>query len=299
MKRSYGLVALAALWATSPARAEDDDFAPIPSKAAPKPAAKPAPKAAVKVAPKAAAKTKAPKADDDDFAPVAKAQLAVKLTSPIAGARLFIDDDEVGPLPQGVLQMAPGAHSVVVKRAGYATFVKKVSLVPGKPVEVAVTLEARAAVLSVTSNIAGAEIVVNGRTMGRTPLGDIEVAPGEVELTVRKEALESTQKITVYAGREYPIDVRLAEGASAVATVAPVGVNPAAVSTPSATVQAAPDSPLYTKWWLWAGVGAVVVAGVVTTVAVAAAPAPRLLDEACKQNSCSTIITGPSGVLAF
>src|SRR5581483_4646648 len=87
---------LCAALASGAALAQDDDLPALPTgKPKPKP-----PTARPKAKPPAA-KPKTPVVDDDLPAlPAAKGEVIVKLAPPIKGAKLSIDDREIGPLPQ-------------------------------------------------------------------------------------------------------------------------------------------------------------------------------------------------------
>src|SRR5262249_39660490 len=127
------------------AYAQDDDLPALPTG---KPKVKAPPRAKPKVHPKA------PVGDDDLPAlPAAKGELIVKLLNPVKGAKLFVDDKEVGTLPLSPQAVTAGEHSVSVRRAGYATFTKKLSVVGNKANDVVINLEATSAVLTVSSDV--------------------------------------------------------------------------------------------------------------------------------------------------
>lgn len=298
----HGLVlALACVFSTA-AMAQDDDelapLAPIKKKDAPKkPAAKPPTKPA-----KPPPTAKKPKPVEDDLTPIApvisKGDIVVKVAGGLTGAVLSIDGKEIGVLPLSPQSVSTGEHTVAVKRMGYAQFVKKVTVAPAKAVEIEAKLTAVAAVLSVTSDVSDAQVLINGRSIGTAPITDYEVPAGPVELSVIKEGFkEDRQKLTLVAGREYPIVVKFNPGASKTlaATDKPIETTlvPNVSDQPPITVTQGPkDTPIYGRWYFWAGVAAVVTGAVVGGVAIgnaAQGKIPRTEDQICNGNCAGCI----------
>jgi hypothetical protein len=274
---------------------DDDDLAPLaPLKGKPKP--KPA-----KPAAKPKAKPAKPVIADDELAPIApiaaKGDLLVKVAANLAGSMLSIDGKEVGALPLAPQNIPSGEHTVTVKRPGYAVFVKKVQIPGGRSVEVEAKLTAVAAVLTVTSDVAGAQVLLNGRSIGVAPLTELEVPPGPAEIAVIKEGFrEETQKINFVVGKEYPISVKFNVAPPLVAaTDRPVntsltpGLNS---STPVTGVSVAPAEPITSKWYFWAGIAAavVVVAGVSVGVGVASQKPKLKESDICGSTGCVACI---------
>lgn len=281
--------------------AQDDDelapLAPLPKKPAPKPKAKPKPKPA----PKPAVKPKAEKPDDDlaPIAPIAKTgDLVVKVAGGVTRAVLSIDGKEVGQLPLAPQTVSAGDHTVTVKRAGYAQFVKKVAVPGGKQTEVEAKLAAVSAVISVKSDVDDAQVLINGRLIGTAPVVDYEFPPGPVTISVIKEGFkEDKQKLTLVAGRDYPIKVKF-KPAQVAAADRPVEatLTPLVETTPTPPIEVRKgpqETPIYQRWYFWAGVGAVVVAAAAgTAIAVGASNAQpaRLTDEQICGTKCDGCI---------
>lgn len=247
-----------------PALAQDDDLPALP-------AAKPKPKPN-KPKPRPKPKHAQPVADDDLPAlPAQKGDLVVRLASPMKGAKLTIDDKEIGPLPQGAQSLTAGEHTVTVRRLGFAPFSKKVTVAPNKGNEVVVTLEPSAAVLTVSSDVAGAQVFINNRLAGTAPLIELEVPPGNVDIAVKKDGYhDGSQTLNARAGRDYPIEVKL--GAPITSTVVatrddtPVARDLSPIPSQNeppitGTETQLDDAPVYQKWWFWTAV--VVVVGAV------------------------------------
>lgn len=274
---------------------DDDDLAPLAPLGKPKPRPKPKPK------PVPAKPKPRPAVVEDDLAPIApiaaKGDLVVKVAANLAGSILSVDGREVGALPLPPQNIPSGEHTITVKRPGFAAFVKKVQIPGGKSVEVEAKLTAVAAVLTVTSDVPGAQVLLNGRSIGIVPLTELEVPPGPAEIAVIKEGFrEETQKINFVVGKEYPIVVKfnLAPDTTLTASDRPVDTRltpDIGTSTPVTGVAVAPSEPITSKWYFWTGIAAAVVAvGVGVGVGVAAAPVPLTEKAICGNAGCDGCI---------
>lgn len=346
LRRLAPLAMVALLAAPSAFAQSDDDFlAPLtdskPSaskskkttKVPPKKrtATKPPPKKPVK---KATAKKgagsknpvaeQAPAAEDDALAPLvaAKTELLVKLGGAVKGARLSIDNQDVGPLPVPAQEIEPGEHTIVVKRPGYSEFNRRITVEAGRVNEVVATLEAVAGVVAVNVDVPGASIVIDGESRGVAPLTGVLLKPGSHVIEARRDGFEAEPKtIGVRAGRDYSVDFHMRPSAGGPKTpVASVDRPSTPVLTPkvqptqpqveepdSAAVALAPDmethdaveqsTPLTKRWYFWAGVGAVVAGAVVGTVAMTQnSPAkPLTLEDVCGAGGCDGQINAPTG----
>lgn len=303
---------------TSSFAQDDDDLAPLAPKK-PKPAAKP--KVAPKPKPPPVTTKPKPPDDDDDLAPLAasKGDVVVKLAQGLSNAILSIDGKDVGPLPVGPQTLPTGEHQVKVRRLGYADFVKKVTVAGGKSVEVDAKLQAINAIVSVTSDVPDAQVFVNNRLVGTAPLSDLELPAGQTEIAVRKDGFkDDKQRINLIAGKDYPIVVKFNPGTTSTvvaATDRPVDTKLTPDDTTNVTgpgvSTTVDETPIYGRWYFWAGVAAVAVgAAVVTGVVVNNNQPPQRIDEktVCAVNGgrCDicvgfqcTAAGLPSGVLNF
>jgi hypothetical protein len=283
--------------------AQDDDlFVPFdPGKE--KPAPKSKPKATKKRPAKKPVTSKKPapvaSPEDDLFVPIpaAKTELLVKLLGGVKGARLFLDNKDMGVLPVAALPVEPGEHTLVVRRPGFAEFTRRITVEAGKSREVSVALDAVAGVVSVSADVPGAHVSVNGQPRGQVPLTGLELKPGSHEIVVSREGfLPEVNKLAIRAGRDYTIDAHLTP--NAVASVdrpertEPPSIIPNPPSAmdpvvPSLTERQQPevseDRPWFKRWYVWAGVGAVVAAAAAGTVVATQGGAAKPLtpDQVC------------------
>jgi hypothetical protein len=162
---------------------------PAPAAAAPVAA----PAAAAPVAAPHAAPVAAPRA-----APVATPSVSPKSAElvPLAiaadpGAQIILDGQRVGHTPL-VLKVPKGAHAVELQRPRYQTAHLDVDA-PGRAVA---HLERPRATLHVTSNVADAEVFVDGESVGRAPLS--AQVSGYERCVVEVRAGQRTWKKKVY-----------------------------------------------------------------------------------------------------
>ncbi|QRN99759.1 PEGA domain-containing protein [Archangium violaceum] len=312
LRRAF-LIALVLSFAAPPAFAQDlsDDLAPLaplqPSKGKGK-AKKTRPPKATK-APKKGAKSQpvaepapAPVQDSEILAPlIRKTELAVKMTGVVRGARLFIDDKEIGSIPKGPIEVTPGEHTVAVRRGGYRDFSRRVTAKEGELTEVSVMLEAVTGFVSVKADVEGARVLIDGEDKGAAPLEGVMLSAGSHEIVVQRDGYRpETQRIAVRAGKEYNVDVNLRplvaadEPRNPVLTPGPTETSPLTQEVPEVST----DTPLTKRWYFWAGVGAVVIGATVGTL-VATQPKPLDPNTVClPAASCDAVINGPSGASA-
>ncbi|MBI4510105.1 MAG: PEGA domain-containing protein [Deltaproteobacteria bacterium] len=124
----------------------------------------------------------------------------VKIVSPVPEARVFIDGASVGTVPVEK-DLPAGEHFVVVEQQGYAKFEQKVSVEAGR--ELPITAELLAVgTLRFLSNLEGAEVVVDGIPVGKTPMVREDVEVGDHVVRIRKEGFHAfEQTVRVEGGK--------------------------------------------------------------------------------------------------
>jgi hypothetical protein len=140
--------------------------------------------------------------------------------------------------------------------------------------------------LQLTCTHEGAAVTIDGRPRGETPaVSTVFLAPGAHTVRVTKDGFQpAEEQVELAAGKKKPLVVSLRPVASAAAIVPPPPevLPPALSAPPSSALPAAEvgarapgdastraeDRPFYTRWWFFTGVGAAVVAGVVTAVVI-------------------------------
>jgi len=246
-----------ALTVSPPALAQrggEDELAPL----APSPGKRRSP-AAKKAARKGAAR--------DPLSPLARTQLVVKLPAGTQGAFLFIDDREIGALPRPRVELSPGEHWVVVKRPGYADFARTVSVRVGQTLELPVAFELSTGTLSISVEPEGAQVFIDGRSVGTAPVSGLVLSPGAYQVRVVREGFaERTTSASVRPGLDEAVTVRLLPLMPPMPTprAAAAGLPPAVLDD-----QVKTSRPWHSRWYVWTAIGAAVAGGVVTSVLLA------------------------------
>lgn len=166
-------------------------------------------------------------------------------------AKVILDGKEVGPTPYEA-QIDIGTHQVEVRGAdGERRLERRVTLRPGARVELEARPGPKAAALRVASRPPGAEVLVDGRAVGQTPL-ERPLPLGAHRLALRLEGY-----------RVHEQDVRINEGGAEVSAT----LEPLVAATPPPLPAAQPRRRLWT--WIATG-GAVALAAVGVGFAVSA-----------------------------
>jgi hypothetical protein len=163
------------------------------------------------------------------------------------GAEIYIDDVKVGVVPfEDPVDVAPGvAHTLRVQKRGFAPFVETFTLTAGAEREIEADLVPSGGVLRIQCNVLRAQVLLDGKPIGRTPF-DGDIPPGKHTLEVVSAGyLRDAQPIEVKPGAELALDVKLAP------------VPPPRVEK---------DDTVLGKWWFWTAIGAAVVGGVTAGV---------------------------------
>ena len=138
----------------------------------------------------------------------------VTLDTQVQGAVVEVDDVQVGKTPLGApLRMPVGTHRISVVAAGFHPFRTEVTVAGGetRPVRVElVPTESRVAKVSVTSQLLDAEVLVDGKPKGRTPLtAELVLEPGTHLISLRRDGYHTADaQVTLVEGstRELRLD---------------------------------------------------------------------------------------------
>ncbi len=227
----------------------------------------------------------------DPLSPLARTRIWVKVPHGTKGATLFIDDRDLGTLPVPKLDLPAGDHLVVVKRPGFLDFTRQISLPAGQTLEVPVTFEPSPGTLSVFADVEGAQVTINGRSIGTTPVSGLVLPPGPQELRVTREGYQDVVlRLTVHAGRDEPVVVKMAPLSSPPLPSlreAPAG---SLLNGGEVRGRMKASKPWYSRWYVWTAVGAVVAGGVVTSL---------VLLRPGKESPERVLGTPPDGTLNF
>jgi len=116
------------------------------------------------------------------------------------GAQLYLNGRFVGSTPVTV-RVTPGRQDVELRLAGYETYRTSVNVNPGQTVNINATLERTrpsTGTLVVNSSPQGAQVYVDGRFVGNTPLS-IGINPGRADIEVRLDGYDTFRTSVVIA----------------------------------------------------------------------------------------------------
>ncbi|WP_437585562.1 PEGA domain-containing protein [Sorangium sp. So ce1000] len=108
--------------------------------------------------------------------PDARLRTRINVTSPTAGARVSIDRGAPVDVPL-MAEVEPGKHRIKITADGYVDEEREVVAIEGDVVGIDRELRERPAILQVKAPV-GAQVTLDGRLVGTTPLPPIQVAPG-------------------------------------------------------------------------------------------------------------------------
>ena len=142
-------------------------------------------------------------------AAVTQAQLSVN-SSP-EGAEVSFDGSALCQTPCTLTGIAPGQHSVTASKAGFVQSSRTLSLESGANASVSLQLSQLTAIVSVSSNPAGAAIVIDGKDTGKlTPSQIVLDKPGKHAITIRRYGyLDSSSNLTVELGQTSALNLDL------------------------------------------------------------------------------------------
>lgn len=137
----------------------------------------------------------------------------IKIVSPLPGAQVFIDGADAGKVPIET-QLSAGEHFIVVEAQGMPKFERKIVVEAGK--DQTITADPKpVGGLRFLANVEGAEVVIDGELVGRTPLVKQDVPIGDHIVTVRAEGYgDYEMPVKVEGGKLFIVNAELAKRAT-------------------------------------------------------------------------------------
>ncbi len=115
-------------------------------------------------------------------APLAPSETRLMVSTPTKGAEVWVDGHKASELPL-IDVVTPGKHSLRVSAPGYFDETRELTTVQGGLVAVDVALRERPATLTIVAP-RGAEVSVDGRPQGSTPVAPLELPSGVHTVTL-------------------------------------------------------------------------------------------------------------------
>lgn len=178
---------------------------------------------------------------EETVAEARKKVATLTLTSNVTGARVLVRKKEIGTTPLRAVRLLAGEADLEILSDTHEPLARKLTLQGGESMTLELNLTPRkqaGGLLIVRSPVPGARVLVDGRPLGGAP-AEVQLDPGEHRVSLLAEGHKDTSlAVVIAAGERRELDVDLEKKAR-----------------PS-------------RWWLWAGAGAILVAGVALTVAL-------------------------------
>ena len=146
-------------------------------------------------------------------APVTRAagRGGLEISASLPGATVSLDGRVLGPAPQSFPELPAGPHRVRVELAGYEAWEQDAHVVPGVTTRLHARLAREPGRVRVESDVAGADVFVDRKFVGKAPLELPELAPGPHQINVSVEGYEGyAETIDVVPGRR-TVSVRFKE----------------------------------------------------------------------------------------
>jgi len=109
-------------------------------------------------------------------APLSPGRGTVEFICQVPGARVFLDDREIGPAPIRLSDVTPGDHTWRMEAPGYEATWEPFTFTVGENLLIPVVLSPSQGLFTVVSDPAGATVRLDGNEVGTTPL-DLTAVP--------------------------------------------------------------------------------------------------------------------------
>jgi formylglycine-generating enzyme required for sulfatase activity len=128
-------------------------------------------------------------------------------TTPDATAHVFVDSNEVTLNKQGKAEISRGTHQLRIETERYQVFETEIEVKGyGENQLLEVALEPAWALVAITSDPVSADVRVDGKYAGKTPL-EVEILQGRHEIVLEKEGFKPLSLVqSVTAGEDITID---------------------------------------------------------------------------------------------
>lgn len=136
---------------------------------------------------------------------------SIEVLASVEGARVYLDDKEVGTSPNVLIEDLPaGTYTIQVRKTGYTTYTAPITVKPNVRLKLHVPMIANAATVVLTSKPEGAQVFLDNEAMGKTPLTLSTVPPGRHALKVVKEGMATSfRAFQVDMGQKLEVNVNL------------------------------------------------------------------------------------------
>ena len=127
-----------------------------------------------------------------------------------ADASVTVNNDYRGKTPLTLDNLDPGPYTVTVSKFGFTPYTTTTNIGSGERVEVAATLPAERGTLVVNTTPPGANISLDGKAAGISPVTLANLLPGNHTISIAKDGyVTADQQVAIAAGTTYPLTIAL------------------------------------------------------------------------------------------
>ncbi|MDD4138502.1 MAG: PEGA domain-containing protein, partial [Methanoregula sp.] len=135
---------------------------------------------------------------------------SLAVSSVPADASVVVNGNYMGKTPLTMDNLVPGANNVTVSKFGFTPFTTTVDIRSGERAEITAALPAERGTLIVNTTPSGANISVDGKEAGITPVTLTNLLPGNHTVTLTKDGyVPADQQVAITAGTTYPLTIAL------------------------------------------------------------------------------------------
>lgn len=146
-------------------------------------------------------------------AQLAKVVGSLEVIANVEGARVFLNDKEVGKTPNVVLEDLPsGTYNIQVRKTGYTTYTAPITVKPNVRLKMHIPMIANAATVTLSSNPAEARVLMDNEPVGTTPLTLETVPAGRHALRIEKDGFATSFRVfQVEVGQKLELTANLSK----------------------------------------------------------------------------------------
>ena len=199
------------------------------------------------------------------------------------GAKVYIDGKLIGKTPfDKPVKLKPGKHKLKATKFGFSSLELDFSIRARRKTDLMVDLVPYSGLVKFTANIKGAEVYVDGKLLGHTPLIKTVGIGDHKVMLVQEGYNDFSAKLNVKAGEKHFVDgvmtpfqdfspevlaIKKAQEEEAQRKKDEAARIELAAAQPAPVPVTPWYDQFYEKWWFWTAVGAVVVTAVAVPVA--------------------------------
>ncbi|MFH0989402.1 MAG: PEGA domain-containing protein [bacterium] len=134
---------------------------------------------------------------------------SLSLSSQPNGTEVFLNRQLKGSTPIAIRDLTPGQYEIILKKEGYQDLTQSIKIEAG--VEASITPKLiKLSKLRIESDPPGSDVFLDGNYIGKTPVPDQNVAPGMINVRVKKDGYgEWNRNFSIEPEKDLPLSIKL------------------------------------------------------------------------------------------